>query len=120
MTPAALSELRHSLPDCTLAVWVDMESGTVLAADGDLAFPQEHLDALGDCAALLLGVADPEASAPADAALFESPTGCRAFLRSPAAAGEALCCVCGPDATQGILETLRAALARGLEAEVPA
>jgi hypothetical protein len=97
MTPNALADLRARLPGCELAVYVDFASETVLGSDGDLRYPQEHLDALCRCAATLFAH-DDETGAPASGhAVFLSETGARVFLRAPDAGSEALCCICAPD-----------------------
>lgn len=111
MTPDILAAVRALIPDCALAVWADMDMSTVLAGDSDLPYPQEHLDALGDCAGVLLsipGVGDGQV--PDDAVLLTA-TGSYAFLRLPDARTEALCCLCGPMSDPGTLITaMRAAL----------
>jgi hypothetical protein len=96
MTPDRLAAVRARIPDCALAIWADMETSTVLAGDADLHYPQEHLDALGDCAAMLLGLPGLGDGPQPDDAIFLGPTGSYGFLRIPGAAGEALCCLCGP------------------------
>ena len=96
MNPTALADLRARIPGCELAAYVDFVSETVLGADGDLRYPQEHLDALCRCAAVLFaqaaGCADPDAGQ----VVFLGETGARVFLRAPGASNEALCCICGP------------------------
>lgn len=96
MTPDLLAEVRARIPHCTLAVWADMESGTVLAGNADLHYPQEYLDALGSCAAVMLGLPGPQGEMLPDEAVFLSATGSYAFIRASDATGEALCCLCGP------------------------
>ena len=121
MTPETLSQLRTAAPACTLVVWVDIRKGTVLAADGDLAYPQEHLDALADCAAILLKLVAPDADRYPDSALFVGPTGSRIFLRVPEAPSEALCCLCGPVADpRALLERIRGALVDAIVPEAAA
>ncbi len=97
MTPKALEEFRAKLPECELAVYADIRSGTVLLKDGILRYPQEYLDALCECAAQLFRD-DPEFDgATADPILFFGPTGGRAFFRTPDEPSEALCCICGSE-----------------------
>ncbi|NKX44435.1 hypothetical protein [Roseicyclus persicicus] len=121
MTPDTLARLRRAVPACSLVVWADIDKGTVLAADGDLAYPQEHLDALGACAAQLLEVAAPGSGRQPDSALFAGPTGCRVFFRVPGAPAEAICCLGGPVADPpALLDRLRGALAAAPHPEAAA
>lgn len=97
MTPTALATFRSILPGCTLAVWGDIEARTVLAADGDLLYPQEYLDTLNICAAQLLSTPVPKDCTALDSAVFSGPTGSRLFVRSPDQPTIALSCLCSPD-----------------------
>ena len=111
MTPQTLADLRSRLPDCDLAVYVDIRSRTVLGADGALRYPQEYLDAVCSAAAQLL--VDPAVLNGSDPShvLVQGPTGCRAFLRVPDEPGEALCCLTGPGADlAALVRTCHAAL----------
>ena len=94
MTPRALSEFRAKLPDCELAVYADIGSGTVLSADGALRYPQEYLDALCACAAELFS--EDASEQDSDHVMFMSATGSRAWFRSANVPNEALCCICAP------------------------
>ena len=116
MTPTALNAFRRKLADCELAVYVDLQSCTVLSSDGALRFPQEYLDVICACAADLFEAA-PEAAGPVEHVLFFSPTGSRSFFRNVADPNEALCCICSADAdVKTLIENARAALV----GEVPA
>jgi len=95
MTPKALAEFRTRLPECELAVYADIRSGTVLLKDGVLRYPQEYLDALCECAGLLFRENPEFDGAPTDPILFFGPTGGRAFFRAPDDPSEALCCIIG-------------------------
>lgn len=95
MTPKALSEYRAKLPDCELAVYADIGSGTVLGSDSTLRYPQEYLDALCACAAELFAQTTSD-EPQSDHVLFFSATGSRAFFRSMSDPNEALCCICAP------------------------
>ncbi|KAB2886447.1 MAG: hypothetical protein F9K34_02255 [Albidovulum sp.] len=111
MTPSALNAFRRKLTDCELAVYVDLESRTVLSSDGALHFPQEYLDALCACAADLLA-SGPKREGPVEHVLFLSPTGSRMFFRNLAEPNEALCCICAAEVAVGtLIDTARAALA---------
>lgn len=95
MTPKALAEFRARVPACELAVYADIRSGTVLLSDGILRYPQEYLDALSACAALLFRSNPSFDEAAVDPILFFGPTGGRAFFRAPDDPTEALCLICG-------------------------
>lgn len=103
MTPKALQQFRARLPDCELALYADIRSGTVLLKDGVLRYPQEYLDALCACAALLYRDSPEFDGAVADPILFFGPTGGRAFFRAPDDPSEALCCICGPGTDVSVL-----------------
>jgi hypothetical protein len=121
MTPHILASLRRAVPACTLVVWADIGKGTVLAADGNLAYPQEYLDALADCAALLLHIPGPGTEGGARSAVFVGPTGSRIFFGMPDAPSEALCCLCSPVADAGaLLETIRSVMIEATRSEAAA
>lgn len=112
MTPKALAEFRAGLPECELAVYADIRSGTVLLKDGVLRYPQEYLDALCSCAAMLFRDNPEFDGAAADPILFFGPTGGRAFFRAPDDPTEALCCICGSGTDIALLlQSARALLA---------
>ncbi|WP_371059463.1 hypothetical protein [Rhodosalinus sp. 5P4] len=112
MTADDLAQLRADLPECELAVFADVFSGTVLAADAALKHPQENLDALcAEAARLFSGAGAFEGAEPDTAVVLTSVT-CRAFFRDPAEPGEALCCLCAPGVPpERLLEAGRAAFA---------
>lgn len=111
MTPDALNAFRRKLADCELAVYVDLQSCTVLSSDGALHFPQEYLDVLCTCAADLFEAA-PNDAGPVEHMLFFSPTGSRSFFRTLSDPNEALCCICAADTdVETLIENARAALA---------
>lgn len=103
MTPATLSELRSGLTGLTLLVWSDIRSGTVLAADGDLIYPQEYLDALSICAAQVLTLPGPKAGVPAECGLFHGPTVGRLFLRDAHVPDHAFSGLCAAAADGALL-----------------
>lgn len=114
MTPQALKAFRIRVPDCELAVYADLGSGTVLGADAGLRYPQEYLDALCTCAAALFDAAPQDGAAPVDHVLFLGPTGGRGFFRRIDEPGEALCCICAPDVrAERLIVEARVALAKG-------
>lgn len=102
MTPESLRRFRARLPECDLAVYADLGARTVLAADSALRVPQEYLDVLCDCAAVLFAAADAaragQGADPTGEVLFLGPTGGRGFFRLPDEPGEALCCIFAPEA----------------------
>ncbi|MEM6609804.1 MAG: hypothetical protein AAF689_14645 [Pseudomonadota bacterium] len=98
MTPEALADFRAQLPQCELAVYADIRSGTVLLTDGALRYPQEYLDALSECAAQLFAEAPAFDDHVIDPVLIFGPTGGRAFFCSSVDPSEALCCLFGTGA----------------------
>lgn len=121
MTPEALRRFRARLPDCDLAVYADLGARTVLAADGALRVPQEYLDALCDCGAVLFAAADAAEAGrggdPACEVVFLGPTGGRGFFRLPEEPGEALCCIFAPETDlRRLAAEAQAALAGGAAA----
>ena len=111
MTPQALKEFRQSQPQCELAVYADLASGTVLGADGALRYPQEILDALCACAAAVFDAGLQTGDSLTDHVYFAGASGTRGFFRSPAEPTEALCCICTPDVDAArFLNAARAAL----------
>jgi len=114
MTPQALKAFRIRVPDCELAVYADLGSGTVLGADGALRYPQEYLDALCACAATLFQSAPQDGFEPVEHVLFLGPTGGRGFFRRLDEPNEALCCICAPGtAADRLIAEARVALAKG-------
>lgn len=113
MTPQALKAFRIRVPDCELAVYADLGSGTVLGADGALRYPQEYLDALCAGAAVLFDAAPGNGEGPVEHVLFQGPTGSRGFFRRLDEPQEALCCICAPGvATARLIAEARVALAK--------
>ncbi|MEM9318840.1 MAG: hypothetical protein AAGA70_07505 [Pseudomonadota bacterium] len=105
MTSVDLADFRAQLPQCELAVYADIGSGTVLLTDGSLRYPQEYLDALCECAAQLFR-GDPAFDGQAtDPIMVFGPTGGRVFFRAPSDPTEALCCICGPETDVTMLIT---------------
>ncbi len=80
-----------------MVVFADIAAKTVLAWDGALKWPQEHLDDLCALAAqvLAIGVGVDPAAEPQTAILARA-TGCFVFVRAAPGANEALCCVFAP------------------------
>ncbi len=114
MTTDDLARLRADLPECELALFADIGSGTVLAVASALKHPQEDLDALCAEAARLFADSGAFAGAEAECAVLLTATGCRAFFRDPAEPGEALCCLCAPGvAPERLLAAGRGALGGG-------
>ncbi|MEX3015972.1 hypothetical protein [Gymnodinialimonas hymeniacidonis] len=70
----------------------DTRSGTVLAADGELIYPQEHLDALSMLASDTLDVV----SVHAIHAILHTPHATRLFVRVPHLGTVALTCIVNP------------------------
>ena len=113
MTPNEIRTFRMTHHDCALLMLSDTLSGTVLAADSGLAYPQEYLDAICLQSGQLLQLAGPAAAI----AAFHGPTGTRLVVRLPGHDAIALTCVVGPDTdTKPLLAALHA-LAETLAAE---
>lgn len=111
MTADDLARLRADVPECELALFADIESGTVLAVASALKHPQEDLDALCTEAARLFADSGTFEDAEPECAVLLTATGCRAFFRDPAEPGEALCCLCAPGVPpERLLEAGRGAL----------
>lgn len=110
-TAKDLARLRQRLTGCELIVMTDISAGTVLAWDGALKFPQEHLD---DICGQARGVFEIGGGYVADWAALSRPTGLGLFLRLPQEPVEVLCAVLplGVD-VQAALRQLRAALDAG-------
>ena len=94
-----LEAYRKELVGCEIAVFMDISARTVLAWDGALKWPQEHLDNLCDLALRVLSVgSEGENANRPQTAILARPTGCFVFLRAAPGASEVLCCVFAPDA----------------------
>jgi hypothetical protein len=112
MTPETLRQLRKRLADCELILYADVVSGTVLAADSRLVYPQENLDAICASARTFLSAPRLASHDLTGEAVFQTPTATRVFLRAYSDPNEALACICGPRTDLGhVLEELRGALA---------
>lgn len=104
MTTTNLSRLRTCIDGCELVVLADISTKTVLAWDGVLRLPQEHLDAICDLAdEIFLIDAGADASQP-ETAVLARQSGVRVFVRSPEDPAEVLCAVlsASADAAQAI------------------
>ncbi len=87
-----LRTYRAAHPQCVLLMLSDLRSGTVLAADGALAYPQENLDALS---ALTRDAFD-MAGLATDYVALQTPQATRIFKKVPQLGSVALTCVCNP------------------------
>ena len=94
MPLSPISDFRVAYPDCALLVLSDIRSGTVLAADGALTYPQEYLDAVSASASALLQAKHP----PAPHAVFYAPSSLRLVLHLPHLGDIALTCLTHPSA----------------------
>ena len=111
MTPETFLHFRETHPECALLVLSDTRSGTVLAADGALAYPQEYLDAMSAMARANLVCTGKHRTW----AIFLSPGGTHLFQRVQHLGAAALTCLTTPDADiDDMLEHL-AAFARTLD-----
>lgn len=112
LAASELSGFRARFPGCELVMLADTAAGTVLAWDGAVKLPQEHLDSLCEAAETLLddmtgGPGNPES------VVRVKQTGCEAFVRAPDGAGMVLCSVFEARADMdGLVEASRAVLAR--------
>ena len=91
-----LSSLRAQLPGCSLVLCSDLRSGTVLASDSDLTYPQEYLDALSEAAMQLLAPFEPNQDAP-DLVLVSEISGLRLFCNNAATPDLGLTCLASFD-----------------------
>lgn len=119
ITAASLDRFRRDLPDCALALWADIDTGLVLAADGDLVHPQEYLDAICAAAARALSTPGLMGGAAPDRVVTLEPAGDILVLRDARAPAQALVCLCapgaGPDRTMSAMAALLAGrAARGM------
>jgi hypothetical protein len=111
MTPDTLRHLRRRLADCELVLYADISSGTVLAADSRLVYPQENLDTISDCARAFLSAPRLASHDLTSEAVFQTPTATRVFMRARADENEALVAVCGPRTDLAhVLQEMSAAL----------
>lgn len=93
MNTGDLSQLRSMIDGCELVLLSDISTKTVLAWDGDLRFPQEHIDSFCDLAASVFAmIAIKERSLP-EFAVLTKPTGTRVFVRSIDNPCEVICAV---------------------------
>ncbi len=112
MTPEMLRHLRRRLADCELILYADIASGTVLASDSRLVYPQENLDTICSCARAFLSAPRLASHDLTDEAVFQTPTATRIFMRARADGNEALAAVCGPRTDLAhVLQEMRGALA---------
>ncbi len=94
-----LEAFRQEFVGCEIAAFMDISARTVLAWDGSLKWPQEHLDDLCDLARNILAVGTKaETVEEPQTAMLARPTGCFVFLRAAPGASEVLCCVFAPGA----------------------
>ncbi|MCC1493799.1 hypothetical protein [Cognatishimia sp. F0-27] len=94
MSTKPLQMFRSALPGCEIAVLTDVSTGTVLAWDGSVKWPQEALDAL--CAQARQVLALGQRRAPLhepQTAVLATALGVQCFLRAAPGAQEVLCCV---------------------------
>ena len=111
MTPEAFQHFRTAQPDCALLVLSDTRSGTVLAADGALAYPQEYLDGISATARAALNA--PGGERPW--AVFVGPNGAQLFQRVPHLGDVALTCLIPPETDVDMLLQELSAFARTLD-----
>ncbi|MEM9970415.1 MAG: hypothetical protein AAF762_04890 [Pseudomonadota bacterium] len=114
----ALDDMRSEVAGCDLVAFADLSSQMVLCTSSATKRAQEEIDALTGAASLTLegAVADGAGAltggAPATAVTM-TQADLHVFLRNPAAANEALICVCAPDAdVSKIVDCGRATLDR--------
>lgn len=111
MTPETFQHFRAAQADCALLVLSDTRSGTVLAADGALAYPQEYLDAISATARSALRAPGSVRSW----AVFVGPNGAQLFQRVPHLGDVALTCLVPPDANIDVMLREMSAFARTLD-----
>ena len=94
-----LEAFRQESEGCEIVAFLDISARTVLAWDGSLKWPQEHLDGLCEIARSILTVGSKaETVEEPQTAMLARPTGCFLFLRAAPGASEVLCCVFSPNA----------------------
>ncbi|MDG4647764.1 hypothetical protein P6F26_04865 [Roseibacterium sp. SDUM158017] len=112
MTPETLRHLRKRLADCELILYADITSGTVLASDSRLIYPQENLDTICTCAKAFLSAPRLASHDLTNEAVFQTPTATRVFMRAHSDDNEALAAVCGPKTDLAhVMHEMRGALA---------
>lgn len=117
---ARLDSLRRNAPGCALIAFGDISTGLILCTSSDRKPPQERLDRLCRTAQELLNGA---AGTSAEIALGRAPGSgideaiafngdmVEVFLRSPAVATDALCCVCAAEMdVESLIERARDSL----------
>ena len=98
-TSKPLEAFRQEFEGCEIVAFLDISARTVLAWDGPLKWPQEHLDDLCEIARSVLTVgAEAEIVQEPQTAMLARPTGCFVFLRAAPGVSEVLCCVFSPNA----------------------
>ena len=108
MTIDALKSFRQKIAGCEIAVLMDLSTGTVLAWDSDLKWPQEELDDLCDLAARLLTTGPVFGPGQGRTrAILARETGCHIFQRVSPTGGEVFGCVLAPEAAMhGVFDAL--------------
>lgn len=111
MTASSLAAFRQAHAGCEIAVLADISAGSVLAWDGAVKWPQEHLDALCARAKAALSLGAP----PPQSAILSQPFGIEVFVRAEQNPGEVLCSVFAPGAAlDGIVADSRTLCAAAL------
>lgn len=102
----ALEEMRSEVAGCDLIAFADLSSQMVLCTSSATKRAQEEIDALTGVASVTLKGALAEGAQaltgdePATAVTM-TRNDVHVYMRNPAAANEALICVCAPDADIG-------------------
>lgn len=115
-----LDQMRADIPGCALVAFTDLTSKLVLSTSAPTNPAQEEMNALSSAAQLALDGAIAEGASAvwgqepaAEVAMLLTGADARVFLRSPGKAGEALICVCSPDANlEGAVSRARVTLER--------
>ncbi len=92
-----LARFRSGQPNCSVALWIDIDAQIILAADSDLLHPQENLDAMCASAAQALSFPPLENGTPPHQVIFSNRSNARVVLRDPACPSQALVSVCSPE-----------------------
>lgn len=120
MSADPLAEVRAELNECEIVLFADLGTGTVLAWDAAVKWPQEQLDAVCGLASAALDFGRHDGAEPATTAVLVRPTGIHLFVRATPDAAEVLCAVFAPHAALDGAAALFHELCAGLTEEGPA
>lgn len=97
VTTKVLASFRSQVPECNLALWSDIRSGTVLSVDAALDYPQEYLDAFSNMATQALSLPR-RTDQDGTCVIAANASGLQLFATGIAMPGVALTCLASLDA----------------------